>query len=246
MQGPDTSFQYISVRRRVYITVGIFTVMTTVIGLFGLMAIMDTSNRLHRTVQEGQEWIRAVDTGRQAQVHFKRQVQEWKDVLLRGNDPRLFESHMRAFEEEERQVNEHLQSLQNMTASLGLPVPGITEAIAVHRQLGHRYRDALAHYDRSRLQSAVLVDAMVRGIDRDPTDKIDAIVGIIKVQANNRLNAAEKMAMTQLEAYRSFSFFLIFLVLASIGFGIYNARSIVRDLPPECPEQDPDRENPSR
>jgi hypothetical protein len=36
-----------------------------------------------------------------------------------------------------------------------------------------------------------------------------------------------------MEAYQVFSIFLIFLVLLSVGFGIYNVRSITKDLPPE-------------
>lgn len=243
MNGPNTSFQEISIRRRVIITVGIFTVLTVVTGLYGLIAIMETNKRLHQTSQDGQALIRAVDAGRQAEVHFKKQVQEWKDILLRGNDPRLYESHVRAFEAEEKLAREHLQSLLTMAPALGLPVPEISEAIRVHQQLGHRYRDALAHYKQADLKSAVLVDKMVRGIDREPTDRIDAIVDLIKVQAKDRLNASEAMAKTQLEAYRSFSIFLIILVLAAVGFGVYNAMSITRDLPPENEDDSADREN---
>lgn len=243
MKGQDTSFQDISIRRRVIITVGILTVMTIVIGLYGLLAIMETNSRLHRTVVEGQELIKAIDAGRQAEVHFKRQVQEWKNILLRGNDPRLYELHARAFDHEDRQVSEYLQSLLDMATTMGLSVPEIPEAIAVHRQLGHKYRDALKHYNHTDLKSAVLVDKMVQGIDREPTDRIDAIVSLVKIQANKRLNSAEAITKTQLEAYRSFSAFLIFLVLAGIGFGIYNARSILNDLPPEPVETEPDNEN---
>jgi hypothetical protein len=36
-----------------------------------------------------------------------------------------------------------------------------------------------------------------------------------------------------MEAYRAFSFFIIFLVLAGVGFGICNARSITKELPRE-------------
>jgi F0F1-type ATP synthase assembly protein I len=36
-----------------------------------------------------------------------------------------------------------------------------------------------------------------------------------------------------MEAYQIFSIFLIFLVLLGVCFGIYNVRSITRDLPPE-------------
>jgi len=233
MKEPNTIFQDISVRRRVIITVGIFTVLTVVIGLFSLIAIVETNKRLHQSVFEGQMMIKTVDTARQAQVHFKRQVQEWKNILLRGNDQHLYEGHLRAFDEEDRRVKEELQSLSRMTATLGLTVPEILEAIRVHEKLSLQYREALKDYNRADLKSAVLVDQRVRGIDREPTDQIDAIVAKIEMQADERLTAAETVSKTQLEVYQSLSFFLILLVLLGVCFGIFNAWSILKDLPPE-------------
>jgi len=242
MKAPNTFFQDISVHRRVIITVGIFTVLIIVIGLYGLIAIVETNNRLHNSVLEGQMVAKTIDTARLAQVHFKKQVQEWKNILLRGNDKDMFERHVRAFDEEDRRVNEYLQSLSNIAITARLSVPEIAEAIKIHEQLGYKYRNALKDYNHSDLKSAVLVDKIVRGIDREPTDQIDAIVGSIMMQAEKRLRATETVSKTQLEAYQGLSFFLIFLVLAGVCFGIFNAWFIIKDLPPEESKDSPERE----
>jgi methyl-accepting chemotaxis protein len=242
MREMNTFFQYISIHRRIIITVGIFTVLIIVIGLYSLIAIVEMNKRLHESVLEGQRMVKTIDTARLAQVHFKKQVQEWKNILLRGNDRDLFERHVRAFDDEDRQVNEYLQSLSNIAITTGLSIPEIAEAIKIHEQLGHKYRDALKDYNHSDLKSAVLVDKTVRGIDRVPTDQIDAIVGMIMTQADKRLRAMETVAKTQMEAYRSLSLFLIFLVVAGICFGIFNAWSIIKDLPPEENRNSPERE----
>ena len=244
MREPNTFFQYISVRRRVVITVGMFIIITAVIGLYGLIAIVETNNRLHASVLTGQAMIQAVDTARLAQVHFKKQVQEWKDILLRGNDAALFDNHMRAFEDEEARVNNYLRSLAKITAEAKLNVPQIDESIRIHEQLGRRYREALKAYRRTDLRSAVVVDRMVRGIDREPTDRIDAILNAIKGQAEKRLLETETMAKTKLAAYQGMAFFLIFLVLAAVGFGIFSARSLISDLPAEEGETGREGENP--
>lgn len=243
MKEPNTLFQDISVHRRIIITVGIFTVLIIVIGLYGLIAIAETNNRLHGSILEGQMMIKTIDTARLAQVHFKKQVQEWKNILLRGNDRYMFERHVRAFDDEDRRVDEYLQSLSNIAMTTGLSVPEIAEAIKIHEQLGHKYRDALKNYNHADLKSAVLVDKMVQGIDREPTDQIDAIVGTIMTQADKRLRSMETVAKTQLEAYRSLSFFLILLIVAGVCFGIFNARSIIKDLPPEENRNSPERED---
>lgn len=233
MKEANTIFQDISLRRRVIITVGIFTMLTVAIGLYGLIAIVETNKRLHRSVLEGEMIARTIDTARLAEVHFKKQVQEWKNILLRGNDRDLFDNHLKAFNEEERKVNEYLNLLSRITETVGMPVPQIAKAIKIHEALGHQYREALKDYKQTDLKSAVLVDKKVRGIDREPTDQIDAIVVIIKKLADKRLKETETIAKTQLEAYQSFSYFLIFLVLIGVCFGIFNAWSITKDLPKE-------------
>lgn len=231
MKKPITIFQDISLRRRVIISIGILTVLIIVIGLYGLVAILESNQRLHKSVIEGQAMTNAIDTARLSQVHFKKQVQEWKDILLRGNDKDLFDKHLLAFNEEDLIVNEYLKSLSQIASSAGMPVPQIANAIKVHEELGHQYREALKKYNQFDLKSAVLVDKSIRGIDRKLTDDIDAIVVVIKTLAEKRLEETEMIAKTKIEAYQALSFFLIFLVIAGVGFSIYNAWSITKDLP---------------
>ncbi|MGD0275587.1 MAG: hypothetical protein ABSB79_05970 [Syntrophales bacterium] len=230
MIGINTFFQYISLRRRIIITISILTVLTISIGLYALMAIVESNNRLQDSIRTGQAMSQMVDTARLAQVHFKKQVQEWKDMLLRGNDHDLFEKHLRAFENEDRLVNDYLRTLAKITESMNIVTLQIDESIRVHERLGHKYREALKYYRQADLRSAVIVDKMVRGIDREPTDRMDALLYSIKGQAEKRLKETEILATTTLQAYKSFSFFLIFLVLVGVGFGISMAYSILGDL----------------
>src|SRR5512137_620382 len=41
-----------------------------------------------------------VDTSRRAHIAFQRQVQEWKNILLRGRDPELYRLYSKAFQEQ--------------------------------------------------------------------------------------------------------------------------------------------------
>jgi len=242
MKELNTFFQDISIRRRVTITVGIFIVLTVVIGLYGVIAISETNSRLHRSVMEGQAMVRATDTARLAEVHFKMQVQEWKNILLRGYDEDLFQRHLRAFNDEDRRVGDYLKTLSDIVKTTGLDVPDLASAIRNHERLGNAYREALRKYRQADPLSARRIDRSVRGIDREPTEQIDAIVARIKAQADLRMKATETLAKTQLEAYKSFSAFLLFLVGAGVFFGIFNAWSITRDLPPEAETEKPEIE----
>lgn len=233
MKEPDTIFQDISIRRRVLISISMLTVLIIVIGLYGFIAILESNELFHKSVLEGQTMANAIDTARLSQVHFKKQVQEWKNILLRGNDKDLFNKHLIAFNEEDKKVNEYLKSLSQIASSSGMSVPQITDVIKVHEKLVHQYREALKKYKQSDLKSAVLVDKSIRGIDRQMTDDIDTMVVIIKNLSEKRLKEMEATAKTKLEAYQILSFFILFLVIASVGFGIFNARSITKDLPSE-------------
>jgi CHASE3 domain sensor protein len=53
MKEPNTSFQDISIRRRVTIAVAILTVLIIVIGLFSFIAIMETNKRLQKVFWKG-------------------------------------------------------------------------------------------------------------------------------------------------------------------------------------------------
>jgi len=233
MKEPHTIFQDISIRRRILISLGILTMLIIVIGLYNFIAILELNQHFHESVLEGRTTANAIDTARLSQVHFKKQVQEWKNILLRGNDQDLFDKYLTAFNEEEQKVNEYLQSLSQIASSSGMSVPQIADIIKDHEKLGHQYREALKKYKQSDLKSAVLVDKSIRGIDRQMTDDMDTMVLIIKNISEKRLKEMEVTVKTKLEAFQILSFFILFLVIASVGFCIFNARSITKDMPSE-------------
>ena len=50
----------------------------------------------------------------QSNLEFKSQVQEWKNVLLRGKDPEALAKYWSQFEEKETRVNQILQQLAEL------------------------------------------------------------------------------------------------------------------------------------
>ena len=149
---------------------------TVLVGLGGWRGL----TRLHqlhvRSAQTAAQFTAAVDQARVTQVEFKKQVQEWKDLLLRGANPAAFNKYHDAFVTRSHAVDTDLATLKKQMGALGLDVRGVDGALATHAELGSKYLAAIAHYDAKDEKSVHVVDGLVAGIDRAPTTAIDVLV----------------------------------------------------------------------
>ena len=112
---------------------------------------------------------------RQMQVEFKKQVQEWKDILLRGSNPADMTTYLGNFHAQDLRVN---QLNADMLASS--QDPALTTQLArfrdAHRQLDADYARALTLFQSADGTNPAAADKLVRGLDRPPTDLIDGVV----------------------------------------------------------------------
>ncbi|WP_394781599.1 methyl-accepting chemotaxis protein [Undibacterium sp.] len=153
------------------------------VGLGGQNALSESNNRNAEVMERDITITQAVNTARKAQVEFKKQVQEWKDLLIRGNDAAAFKKHSDAFVSQSESTQKNLQQLKVLFTQLGLEVQAVDDTIKTHQELQGKYLEALKQYDQANPGSTQTVDALVKGMDRPPTQKIDAIVDFILVQA---------------------------------------------------------------
>ncbi len=130
-----------------------------------------------------------VNTSLSAQVHFKKQVQEWKNILIRGHEIDLYNKYLGQFYDEERNTRKHIETLLTLLQGQ-FEVRDTAQAfLDAHTRLGTRYREALTLYQLDRPNSHIEVDLKVRGIDREPTDLLDRVVK--QVNQQKRLQLAE-------------------------------------------------------
>jgi len=142
--------------------------------------------------------FQVVETSLSAQVHFKKQVQEWKNVLLRGQNAVLYDKYLNQFYQQERITQ----------ALIGKLIPTISghpetqeiakEFLRAHTRLGYEYREALNLYSTEGEAPHIVVDKRVRGIDRQPTDLLDDVVHSTHEYRNRQL-AELDAATTQVE-----------------------------------------------
>ena len=124
-------------------------------------------------------------------VAFKVQVQEWKNVLLRGKDAAQLKRYWAAFEKEEA-------AIQTQAAQLlkGLPAGDARERVQqfaqAHQRMGTDYRKGLEAFHSAGLDPQA-GDQAVKGMDREPAKLLDQAGELIqKAAAATADKAAER------------------------------------------------------
>jgi len=97
---------------------------------------------------------------------FRGQVQQWKNILLRGGDPVARAVHWASFEALETRTQSQAQLLREAVSDPDVR-QGIDDFIRAHREAGKRYRAGLEVYDRTGFDARA-ADAVVIGVDRGP------------------------------------------------------------------------------
>jgi len=147
------------------------------------------------------------------QLTFKKQVQEWKDILLRGRDPEALKKYSAGFHQDAqavREIGQRLKSSIDDDHARQL----LDQFMQAHQAMLDKYEGALEGFERSRGAEQAVADAMVKGQDRAPTDLIDQIVTSLAAQS-----ATKRAAITN-----SLS---IFGFALCIGFGLVIGVSVL-------------------
>ena len=194
----------------------------TLVNLRGVFSLVRTQTEYEATIDRV---TKAKKAGREAQINFKIQVQEWKNVLLRGTDRADFERYFSQFESREARVRDNLRDLKAFT---GEALPGMRDRIRAlletHRSLGTAYREALAAFDPDDPTSYRIVDRRVRGIDRAPQRRLEAVTALVDETMDRLLaDVRARVSAAKTEAVWTSSIVVAmgFLVTAFLLYQVY-------------------------
>jgi CHASE3 domain sensor protein len=160
----------------------------------------------YRELLSGQ--VRQMEAARVVQVDFKKQVQEWKDILLRGRSPEDLAKYTQQFHSQETQVRQGAKNLaQTVQDSSAREL--LFQFLVAHETMGQKYEAAYNSYvsGNSDFKTA---DKMVRGQDREATDLFDQVV--------SRLNDSMELSIAaqKLQFERAFLSCSLFSVACSL------------------------------
>ena len=161
---------------------------------------------------------------RALQVAFKKQVQAWKDILLRGKDAASLAKYGQEFHSLAAEVQRSSASLESRVNDPQARA-GLENFARQHELLDSQYEAALAGYTQDR--DFARADTAVKGKDRPPTDTLDQVVdGLVKLSASVPVEVAARLHHEQMVLGIVLAFLWFSLGVWSISF----ARSLGRRM----------------
>jgi methyl-accepting chemotaxis protein len=158
------------------------------------------------------------------QVNFKKQVQAWKDILLRGKDDASLAKYGQEFHSLAAEVQQASGSLQS---KVGDPKAhaGLENFAQQHELLDSQYEAALTGYAKDR--DPARADAAVKGKDRPPTDTLDQVVDrLVTLSASVPAEVAARLHHEQMVL----GVVLVFLWSSLAMWSVVFARSLAQRL----------------
>ena len=162
-------------------------------------------------------------------VEFKKEVQAWKNILLRGQDPAKFSEYKEEFDREGELVQRGVADLK--TGSYRLlseeNIQKLAEFEKEYKKLHNQYDAAFKIYAGGAGGNYKEADAMVVGLDRPPTEILDALADR-SVETTDRMMKDQAAHAYSLGITISVVGFVVFFLGVLLTYLII--RSIVRPL----------------
>ena len=186
--------------------------------LYGIFTLNQSLNNYAEAVKTANENEQGVT---RMALAFKVQVQEWKNILLRGKDPKQLDKYWAAFQKEEAKVIElskklHMERREDESKDL------VDKFVQAHLKMGEGYRKGLDAFKAAGFDSAA-GDAAVSGMDREPAKLLDEAVE--KIQAHGV--AMTGKAQTDGQGAARISLILMLILAAA---GVYGSVMFSRSI----------------
>ena len=169
--------------------------------------------------------VHDMDQARVVQLNFKKQVQEWKDTLLRGHNPDDLAKYSKQFHEKEAAVKTGAAALAK-TVHDDQARAYVVQFLAADEVMSQKYQTAYEAYVAGGADFKA-ADKLVRGQDRAPTDLFDKAVQ----RLDDKVKATVAAQQASARANQMIALGLAATLLALLGTsGFLIVRSILRRL----------------
>jgi methyl-accepting chemotaxis protein len=170
------------------------------------------------------------------EINFKKQVQEWKDTLLRGKQPEALDKYWTNFQQRESEVRGAADRLSH-----GIDDPEAAQLVgqflSAHMKMSDAYRRGLQEFKDHNFESAV-GDKAVAGMDRAPSELLtkakERLLSLAAARAREARDGADRttwITISVLSAVTAGALVAFFIAVQSgISRPLTSVVSALRDL----------------
>ncbi len=213
------------------------------VGILGLFSVWSLNTYQARTQAALSEVNTSMDQARRAQLHFKTQIQEWKNILLRGHvmsDRAVF---VAAFEKEKAITSKLLEGLLPKVGQIQksealiklLQVPhseefkgvspqisgDIQQAITSLAVLNQTYEQALHEAQKDGLWDPRAADSMARGADRNVIAAMEEVPVEFERAYGDLMSLANLASASRFETLTSVVWTGVIFALSMVAFMLW-------------------------
>ena len=224
-------FNNLSMKVKLGLLAGIVFLGLIVLGGFALWQMQSINQVTQDNLSRIERINEAVLQVEQAHMHFRTQIQEWKNILIRGNDPQLFDRHLNSFNREADLTQTRLQQAMEQFTALGIDTTELQRLRQIHTDLGTTYLRALESFDANDPDTGQQIDTAVRGVDRAASQGLEQYTAEVQQQLDQIFAEVETIISDQFIATRTFlsiAVVVIILICAPLFWLIF--QGIVRPL----------------
>ncbi len=124
-----------------------------------------------------------------SEVDFALQMDEWKNILLRGHDDKAFEVHLKRFHDMETLTVKHFNEVREILASLDVDTAGIDLLIEHHDVLVLLHQESLAAFDRQDPLAFRAIDARTAGEEEALLHELEELIKQIELLVESETSA---------------------------------------------------------
>ncbi len=171
----------------------VFVAVTTLLSVLGgylLSHLMYGTNDFY--LQHTEKLLAMQGNLDDAAITLGRQIQEWKDMLLRVNETDLYSKHRQAFLECSKGVQEALMRTKTAMQNNGMDTGEIESLLTEHQLLLSDYLLARIMLNPGRADSYHEVDAQIIGIDRNLQRHIASVRADIETFSREQLSGTSR------------------------------------------------------
>lgn len=203
-----------SLQRSLIITIVVIIGFTVAAGIGAAAYYRATVSQAY---QQAESASKQFEMASEIRTLYRSQMQEWKNLLLRGQSQDDYFDHLSSFYSRERAALLLALDMQDKLSGSGEVADLLQEFLVSHRAVGERLREAMSLYSVSEAEGRTMADRLVAEIEEEPMERLSALQAALLGDRQQLIDALNR----QLASAQLYGTALGVLLMASAAVLLY-------------------------